>query len=76
MYLAMPVSREKRCATIRLVFGFVQMFGAVFALTLMLWMGVNAWSLGAVLATGLVTGASLLLFGDKVPLKSTAKPRR
>jgi hypothetical protein len=33
MYLAMSFSPEKRRATIRLVFGFVQMFGTVFALT-------------------------------------------
>ena len=47
---------------VRLTFGFVQMFGAAFTLTLILWMRVTAWSLGAVVATGLVTGTSLVLF--------------
>jgi len=47
---------------VRLTFGFVQMFGAAFALTLILWTGVTVWSLGAVVATGVVTGISLLLF--------------
>ena len=47
---------------VRLIFGFVQMFGAVFALTLILWTGVTVWSLCALVATGLVTGTSLVLF--------------
>jgi hypothetical protein len=55
MYLTMPLSREQRWAMVRLTFGFVQMFGAGFALTLILWTGVTVWSLGAVVATGLVT---------------------
>jgi hypothetical protein len=62
MYLTMPLSREQRWAMIRLTLGFVQMFGAVFALALLLWTGVNVWSLGSVVATGLVTGTSLVLF--------------
>jgi hypothetical protein len=62
MYLAMPLPPEKRRAMVRLIFGFVQMFGAVFALTLILWTGVTVWSLAALVATGLVTGTSLVLF--------------
>ena len=62
MYLTMPLSREQRWAMVRLTFGFVQMFGAAFALTLILWTGVTVWSLGAVVATGVVTGTSLVLF--------------
>lgn len=62
MYLTMALSREQRWAMVRLTFGFVQMFGAVFALALLLWTGVNVWSLGSVVATGLVTGTSLVLF--------------
>ena len=62
MYLTMPLSREQRWAMVRLAFGFVQMFGAVFALTLIVWTGVTVWSLGTVVATGLVTGTSLVLF--------------
>lgn len=62
MYLTMSLSREQRWAVVRLTFGFVQMFGAVFALALLLWTGVNVWSLGSVVATGLVTGTSLVLF--------------
>jgi hypothetical protein len=38
------------------------MFGAVFALTLIVWTGVTVWSLGIVVANGLVTGTSLVLF--------------
>ena len=62
MYPTLPLSREQRWAMIRLTFGFVQMFGAVFALALLLWTGVNVWSLGSVVGTGLVTGTSLVLF--------------
>lgn len=70
MYLTMPLSREQRWAVVRLTFGFVQMFGAVFALTLILWTGVTVWSLGAVVATGLVTGTSLMLFRRRPEHKS------
>jgi hypothetical protein len=62
MYVTMPLSYEQRWAVVRLTFGFVQMFGAVFELALLLWTGVNVWSLGSVVATGLVTGTSLMLF--------------
>jgi hypothetical protein len=62
MYLTMPLSREQRWAMVRLPFGFMRMFGAVLALTLILWTGVTVWSLSAVVATGLVTGTSLVLF--------------
>jgi hypothetical protein len=62
MYLTMRLSREQHWAMVRLALGFVQMFGAAFALTLILWTGVTVWSLGAVVATGLVTGISLVLF--------------
>jgi hypothetical protein len=62
MYLTMSLSREQRWAVVRLTFGFVQMFGAAFALALILWTGVNVWSLAVVVATGLVTGTSLVLF--------------
>jgi hypothetical protein len=67
MYMAMPLSREQRWAMVRLCSGFVQMFGAVFALTLILWTGVNVWSLSVVVATGLVTGTSLVLFRHRPP---------
>ena len=62
MYLTMSLSHEQRWAIIRLIFGFLQMFGAAFALALILWTGVNVWSLAVVVATGLVTGTSLVLF--------------
>ena len=70
MYLTMPHSREQRWAVVRLTFGFVQMFGATFALTLILWTGVTVWSLGAVVATGLATGTSLVLFRRRPEHKS------
>ena len=70
MYLTMPLSHEQRWAMIRLTLGFVQMFGAVFALALLLWTGVSVWSLGAVVATGFVTGTSLMLFRRRPEHKS------
>lgn len=80
MYLTMSLSREQRWAMVRLTFGFVQMFGAVFALTLILWTGVTVWSLGAVVATGLVTGTSLVLFrrrpDHKSDLRTSSGPPR
>ena len=83
MYLIMPLSREQRWAMVRLALGFMQMFGAVFALTLILWTGVTVWSLGAVVATGLVTGTSLVLFrrrpdrGEhKSELRSSSGPQQ
>lgn len=62
MYLTMSLPHEQRRAMVRLIFGFVQIFGAVFALTLILWTGVTVWSLRALVATGLVTGTSLVVF--------------
>jgi hypothetical protein len=76
MYQTMPISREQRWAMVRLVFGFVQMFGAAFALTLILWTGVNVWSLGVVVATGLVTGTSLLLFHGRPRDPELPSPNR
>ena len=73
MYLTMSLSREQRWAMVRLTFGFMQMFGAVFALTLLLWTGVTVWSLGAVVATGLVTGTSLVLFRRRPEHKSNLR---
>jgi hypothetical protein len=62
MYLTMRLSREQHRAVVRLALGFVQMFAAAFALTLILWTGVTVWSLGVVAATGLVTGIQLSPF--------------
>lgn len=80
IYLTMPPSREQRWAMVRLTFGFVQRFGAVFALTLILWTGVTVSSRGAVVATGLVTGASLVLFRRRPEhepdLRSPSEPPR
>jgi hypothetical protein len=62
MYLTMSPLPEQRRAMVCLIFGFVQMFGAVFALTLILWTGVTVCSLCALVATGPVTATSLVLF--------------
>ena len=60
-----PGSLPKRWAWLRLILGFLQMFGAVFSLVLVILLGVVPWSLGSLIATGLLTTASIILFGEK-----------
>ena len=54
---------QRRWAIVRLILGFLQMAGAAFTLALLLETGVNKFSLAAVVATGLLTTISVLLFG-------------
>lgn len=72
MYSTTHFSGEQRWAIVRLTFGLVQIFGAAFAVILLLSTGVTVWSLGTVVATGLVTGTSLVLFRPH-PTVSKAK---
>lgn len=58
---------ERRWAVIRLVLGQLQIFGATVALVLLFQMGVTPLSLGVVVATGLCTSVSVLLFGSRMP---------
>jgi hypothetical protein len=52
----------RRWATVRLILGILQMFGAVFSLGLIVESGVTPLTLTAVLGTGVVTGVSMFLF--------------
>ena len=60
-----PGSLPKRWALVRLILGFLQMFGAVFSMVLVILLGVVPWSLASLIATGLVTTASIILFGKQ-----------
>lgn len=59
MYLNLSPEHLSR---LRFALGMAQMFGAVFSLTLIVETGVNAWSLASIIGTGLLTGASRLIF--------------
>jgi hypothetical protein len=52
-------------ASVRLALGFLQMFGAVFSVTLLFQTGVTAHTLLAVAITGVLTTVSILLFGAR-----------
>ncbi|HZU30222.1 MAG TPA: hypothetical protein VFB79_03850 [Candidatus Angelobacter sp.] len=55
-------------AIVRLVLGLLQMFGAVFAAVLIVQTGLNSVSIGAAIATGLLTLLSISLFGGMFSL--------
>ena len=54
-----------RIAQLRFTLGMLQMFGAVFSVVLLIKTGVNQWSLGSVVGTGVITTISIVLFGAK-----------
>jgi hypothetical protein len=54
-----------RWAVVRLILGFLQMFGAVFSVTVLVRTGVTALALIAVGVTGVLTTVSVLLFGAR-----------
>jgi hypothetical protein len=54
-----------RLAWLRFTLGMLQMFGAVVAAVLLFQTGVNQWSLGTIVGTGLITTASIILFGAR-----------
>ena len=60
-----PHRNERRWAWVRLSFGFIQMFGAVFSVTLLVYTGVSVLTLSSVIVTGVFTTVSILLFGTK-----------
>ncbi len=55
----------RRWAAVRLILGFLQMFGAMFSVTLLVRTGVTALALIAVAVTGVLTTVSILLFGAR-----------
>jgi hypothetical protein len=55
-------TNARRWAVVRLVFGLLQMFGAAISLGLFVYSGITRLTLTAVLATGVFTGTSMLLF--------------
>jgi len=52
----------RRWAVVRVILGFLQMFGAVFTVALLFHGGITPAAISAVLVTGLFTGVSQLLF--------------
>ena len=52
----------RRWAVVRFILGFLQMFGAVFSLGLIVHSGITPRALAAVIVTGMFTGISMLLF--------------
>lgn len=52
----------RRWAIVRLILGFLQMFGAVFSVSLILHSGITSMALASVIVTGTFTGISMLLF--------------
>ena len=64
---AVPGCSERRWAWVRLSLGLIQMFGAVFSVTLLVYMGVSVLALTSVIITGVFTTASILLFGARRP---------
>lgn len=60
MNLHLP--RAQSPSRFRFFMGMAQMFGAVFSLALIFRLGVTALSLSSVIATGLLTGVSMVLF--------------
>jgi hypothetical protein len=57
--------RTLRLAWLRFVLGMLQMFGAMFSVVLLVKTGINEWSLGSVIGTGVITTISVILFGAK-----------
>lgn len=58
-------SRERRRAVLRLALGTIQIFGTSASVLLLLLIGVNRWSLSAVVVTCAFTTISVLFFGDR-----------
>jgi len=51
-----------RWAVVRLILGFLQMFGVAFSLGLIVYGGITPLALASVIVTGAFTGISMLLF--------------
>lgn len=67
--------RERRWGIVRLVLGFLQVFGASLGAGLLFQVGVTRLTLLVIVLTGLCTTARVLLFGGR-PVHSTSAPRR
>jgi hypothetical protein len=65
MHMQMNDATERRLGFVRLVLGVLQVFGAALTLTLLVLTGISKLSLGAAIATGLLTTISILLFGGR-----------
>jgi hypothetical protein len=52
----------RRWALVRLILGFLQMFGAVFAVAMLVQSGITPLAISAVLVTAVFTGTSQLIF--------------
>jgi hypothetical protein len=57
--------RREHWAIARLTLGLAQMCGTLLSLTLLIQVGVDRWSLSAVVVTCAVTSLSVLLFGSR-----------
>jgi len=68
-------ARERPWGIVRLVLGFLQVFGASLGAGLLFHVGVTRLTLLVIVLTGLCTTASVLLFGGR-PAQSTSAPRR
>ncbi len=60
-----PTSTEKTWAIVRTALGWVQMFGAIVAFSLLIQTGVTSLALTAVVITCVFTTVSVLLFGRR-----------
>lgn len=56
------VRNIRRWALVRLILGFLQMFGVAFSVGLMVYSGITPLALASVIVTGAFTGISMLLF--------------
>jgi hypothetical protein len=65
MHMQMNDATERRLGFVHLVLGVLQVFGAALTLTLLVLTGISKLSLGAAIATGLLTTISILLFGGR-----------
>jgi len=52
----------RRWALVRLIFGFLQMFGVAFSVGLIVYSGITPLALASVMVTAAFTGISMLLF--------------
>lgn len=52
----------RRWALVRLILGFLQMFGVAFSVGLIVYSGITSLAPASVIGTGMLTGISMLLF--------------
>lgn len=84
MDLTESQKRTVRAAALRFALRMLQMFGALFTLILFAKTGINPWSLGSAVGTGVITTIDIILFGkepfgilrNRYSLDSVRPPRR